>query len=33
VDGELDRMAQPTHLCLDLEGEPAGEAVGVQQQQ
>jgi hypothetical protein len=33
LDGQLDRMAQPAHLDLDLEGEPAGEPVGVQQQQ
>jgi hypothetical protein len=33
VDGHLDRVAQPTHLYLDLEGEAAGEPVGVQQQQ
>jgi hypothetical protein len=32
LDGQLDRMPQPTHLGLDLEGEPAGDAVGVQQQ-
>ena len=33
LDGDLDRVAQATHLDLDLEGEPAGEPVGVQQQQ
>jgi hypothetical protein len=33
LDGQLDRMAQPTNLHLDLEGEPAGQPVGVQQQQ
>jgi hypothetical protein len=33
LDGHFDRVAQPAQLHLDLEGEPAGEAVGVQQHQ
>jgi hypothetical protein len=33
LDGELDRVAEPAHLDLDLEREPAGEPVGIQQQQ
>jgi hypothetical protein len=33
LDGQLDGMAEPTHLDLDLQGEPAVEPVGVQQQQ
>jgi hypothetical protein len=32
-DGHLDRMPQPTHLDLNFQGEPAGEPVGIQQQQ
>jgi hypothetical protein len=31
LDGQLDRMPQPTGLNLDLEGQPAGEPVSVQQ--
>jgi hypothetical protein len=33
LDGQLDRVAQPAQLHLDLEREPAGEAMGVQQHQ
>jgi hypothetical protein len=29
LDGQLDGVAQPAHLDLDLEGEAAGEPVGV----
>jgi hypothetical protein len=33
LDGHFDGVAQPAHLDLDLEGEPAGQPMGVQQQQ
>jgi hypothetical protein len=33
LDGELDGMAQPTQLHLDLEGEPTGKPVSIEQQQ
>jgi hypothetical protein len=31
LDGELDRVPEPAGLDLNIEGEPAGEPVGVQQ--
>ena len=33
MDGQLDGVPEPVGLDLDLEGEPAGEPIGVQQHQ
>jgi len=33
MDGLLDRVPQPAGLDLDVQGEPAGEPVGIQQHQ